>query len=216
MKISIGGILTTEESIEILKCKFPRLTELLPLIMKLFERACSLAEFVVSSTMRNLVRLCRRLEAVIGGQVDGESGLDEQLRRFLLLEVADCFAGHLPHRLRMTSLDHFSDVLGLTVENVASLTLQRKPLVELQNDNYVQVGRVAFPSSNTLVKMDSGLAPTTLSLQIMEKVAVAVKMNEPVLLVGETGTGKTTIVQHLAQLLAAFPNRVGASSGRAF
>ena len=35
----------------------------------------------------------------------------------------------------------------------------------------------------------------------MERVAVATARAEPVLLVGETGTGKTASVQHLAALL---------------
>ena len=36
-------------------------------------------------------------------------------------------------------------------------------------------------------------------MRSMEAVAVAVSQQEPVLLVGETGTGKTTLVQHLAE-----------------
>lgn len=45
-----------------------------------------------------------------------------------------------------------------------------------------------------LVKMCS-------SLHILEKLSCSVKYNEPVLLVGETGTGKTTLVQNLAAML---------------
>lgn len=36
------------------------------------------------------------------------------------------------------------------------------------------------------------------SLHILERIACSVKYNEAVLLVGETGTGKTTLVQNLA------------------
>lgn len=36
------------------------------------------------------------------------------------------------------------------------------------------------------------------SLHNLERIAASVKYNEPVLLVGETGTGKTTLVQNLA------------------
>ncbi len=39
------------------------------------------------------------------------------------------------------------------------------------------------------------------SLHVLEKLACSVKFNEPVLLVGETGTGKTTLVQYLAMKL---------------
>lgn len=39
------------------------------------------------------------------------------------------------------------------------------------------------------------------SLHILERIACCVKYNEPILLVGETGTGKTTLVQNLATRL---------------
>lgn len=41
-------------------------------------------------------------------------------------------------------------------------------------------------------------------MRSMEAVAVAASQQEPVLLVGETGTGKTTLVQHLAEQVSAF------------
>lgn len=39
------------------------------------------------------------------------------------------------------------------------------------------------------------------SLYVFERIACSVKCNEPVLLIGETGTGKTTLVQNLATRL---------------
>jgi midasin (ATPase involved in ribosome maturation) len=39
------------------------------------------------------------------------------------------------------------------------------------------------------------------SLHVLERIASSVKCKEPVLLVGETGTGKTTLVQYLAMKL---------------
>lgn len=39
------------------------------------------------------------------------------------------------------------------------------------------------------------------SIHLLERIASSVKWNEPVLLVGETGTGKTTLVQDLAMRL---------------
>lgn len=42
---------------------------------------------------------------------------------------------------------------------------------------------------------------TRRSLHAIERIACSVKYNEPVLLVGETGTGKTTLVQNLASRL---------------
>ena len=47
----------------------------------------------------------------------------------------------------------------------------------------------------------AGLAQTRPTLCLMERVGACVRQGEPVLLVGETGTGKTTAVQHLAAAL---------------
>ena len=40
------------------------------------------------------------------------------------------------------------------------------------------------------------------ALRVMERVAAALSQQEPVLLVGETGTGKTTTLSHLAGLVS--------------
>lgn|SRR6218665_349269 len=40
---------------------------------------------------------------------------------------------------------------------------------------------------------------------LLEQIGVCVRNNEPVLLVGETGTGKTSIVQYMADLMGLYP-----------
>jgi midasin len=42
---------------------------------------------------------------------------------------------------------------------------------------------------------------TGATVRFLEQIATAVNADEPVLLVGETGTGKTTVVQELASML---------------
>lgn len=44
----------------------------------------------------------------------------------------------------------------------------------------------------------SRFVETRTATRLLEKIARSVEYNEPVLLVGETGTGKTTLVQNLA------------------
>ncbi len=46
--------------------------------------------------------------------------------------------------------------------------------------------------------MDGAFALTGHTLRVMERLAAGVVLNEGVLLVGESGTGKTTMVQRLA------------------
>jgi len=57
-------------------------------------------------------------------------------------------------------------------------------------------------------------AATGHAMRSMEAVAVAASQQEPVLLVGETGTGKTTLVQHLAeQVWLLFNGKLEAQEG---
>ena len=62
----------------------------------------------------------------------------------------------------------------------------------------------AYNYLNFFVKRSIDIKPfvgISTSLHTLERLAVSVKFNEPVLLVGETGTGKTTLVQNLAARL---------------
>ena len=42
---------------------------------------------------------------------------------------------------------------------------------------------------------------TGATVRLLEQIAASIKMDEPVLLVGETGTGKTTAVQEIAKVI---------------
>uniref|UniRef100_A0A0E0BB98 Midasin n=1 Tax=Oryza glumipatula TaxID=40148 RepID=A0A0E0BB98_9ORYZ len=66
----------------------------------------------------------------------------------------------------------------------------------------LQVGRVTLQCSDKPVLIQKGpFADIRRALEVLERVACSIKFNEPVLLVGETGTGKTTLVQNLASWL---------------
>lgn len=53
---------------------------------------------------------------------------------------------------------------------------------------------------NTVDRDSQTFAATRPSAVLLEQLAVCVSRGEPVLLVGETGTGKTSTVQYLAKL----------------
>lgn len=91
-------------------------------------------------------------------------------------------------------------------EQVPSDRLQY--LLQLHKPSYaastssITVGRITLPLNAPAPTADvqrSRFANTRQTLAVMERVAACVRMVEPVLLVGETGTGKTTVVQQLAR-----------------
>lgn len=68
---------------------------------------------------------------------------------------------------------------------------------------YVDVGNLSYCGQYLLQTCPKKkfFAEIGTSMRNLEKIACSVKCNEPVLLVGETGTGKTTLVQNLAARL---------------
>lgn len=84
------------------------------------------------------------------------------------------------------------------------------PLAQVGNGQ-VTVGRAVLPRGDRRWAAEAlagsgasstkqGLFSCTASaMRMLQRVAVALQQNEPLLLVGETGTGKTTMVQQLAQ-----------------
>ena len=80
--------------------------------------------------------------------------------------------------------------------------LQYKPQVKV-TPSVVNIGRVSLQRRNdvtTLLPVASArFAFTHQSTNLLERVAVCVSHNEPVLLVGETGVGKTSSVQFLSE-----------------
>jgi midasin len=51
------------------------------------------------------------------------------------------------------------------------------------------------------LKNEETFVYTRVALNLLECIARCIECNEPVLLCGETGVGKTTTLQHLAKLL---------------
>jgi midasin len=70
---------------------------------------------------------------------------------------------------------------------------------------YATIGRVKQAIDNSLVgsiiSNSRPFALTKSTLVLLERLAVCMRSSEPALLVGETGTGKTTVVSYMASLI---------------
>ncbi|UKZ77768.1 hypothetical protein TrVFT333_005494 [Trichoderma virens FT-333] len=91
--------------------------------------------------------------------------------------------------------------------NSGSRSFSRGRLMDRQmnlRDLLKCIGRVQLRKKKTVSRLQKSKRPfasTSHAKKLLEQIAVAVKLNEPVLLVGETGIGKTTVVQQLAESL---------------
>ena len=91
--------------------------------------------------------------------------------------------------------------LNISKDQASYFSTSHKPLISLKSSG-LQVGRVFVPlssSSLALPPLHSVFSVTRHVATLLEAVAMSVVSNEPVLLVGETGVGKTTSVQSLAE-----------------
>lgn len=89
------------------------------------------------------------------------------------------------------------------VERLRYLMALHKPAYEVHRA-HLSIGRIALPLSPhppAALTRGRSFAHTRHTLALMERVAACVRMREPTLLVGETGTGKTSVVQYLAESL---------------
>lgn len=130
----------------------------------------------------------------------------------VVLEAADIFIASLDNR--KGSAEKESKMLaviaagvGMDEERAVSLVASRRPRLEAEKGaSQIHVGRYSIDAlvgkKRRVVSDDSRpYALTRPSLVTLERIAAAVALAEPTLLVGETGTGKTTSVQHLATLV---------------
>ncbi|XP_037541018.1 midasin [Nematolebias whitei] len=146
-------------------------------------------------SLRDLLKWCERISV----NFDGTSAAKAQ---HVFQEALDCFTSMLScpgSRLRMSQI--IGSKLNISKEQAQYFCQMYQPamaLTELQ----VSVGRASLDRKQSesvqLVVDKQTFAATRPSAVLLEQLAVCVAKGEPVLLVGETGTGKTSTVQHLA------------------
>ncbi|XP_010779595.1 midasin-like, partial [Notothenia coriiceps] len=119
-------------------------------------------------------------------------------------EALDCFTAMLSRpegRLRMAEI--IGSKLNISKEKAQHFCQMYQPGISVSEVG-VSVGRVTLCRKQTeavQLSVDSQtFAATRPSAVLLEQLAVCVSKGEPVLLVGETGTGKTSTVQHLTRV----------------
>ncbi|KAL1916197.1 uncharacterized protein VTP21DRAFT_5814 [Calcarisporiella thermophila] len=210
--------LSQEEIVRVIEEKFPALSLLVPGLMEVFNTVTSMyhdSSVVQFSAIgryastRDLMKWCYRVNLLVSAQptsmLTDEQGIDQKIREDIFTEAVDCFCGMISDfNTWVTVLERVGETLKLSQSRVSLFINQHCPALR-ELDNSVEIGRVKlnkYPRKRLLSRKNKRpFAMTAHALRLLERVAVSVRLCEPVLLVGETGTGKTTVVQHLADLL---------------
>lgn len=216
-----------DDLLTIVAARYPRLAGApAQSLVKLWEdiRALGPAAGTRPVGMRDLDMWCSRVSSLLPASwtpmdVDVASPSLAQIfahpatREELFLEARDVFfgTGAVTASARARNAEIAALVgaaLDLSSERTTWLLEAYTPALELEKDAHghttaLRIGRTRLPA-----RVGAQVAPSTApfamhrpALVILSRVAGAVALGEPVLLTGETGTGKTTLVAHAAARL---------------
>lgn len=202
---------------QIIVGSFPLLRKYTPMIMSVYKRICnpfsalsmihagrSTVERPV--TPRDVLKWCRRLQEtlVASGCKTGDEPINETARDWMFMDAIDCFCGSLSKpEAKAVLASSIAEEMHLSKQLTEHYLKAYVPQIE-ENQNSFKVGRVMLTRrkfSNRVVKSKKPFASTSHSKRLLEQISMAIKLREPVLLVGETGIGKTTVIQQLAESL---------------
>jgi len=158
---------------------------------------------------RDVIKWCKRLQTQLGEHLTllvSSANITSRVRELVFQEAIDCFCGAIQNEQLQDWLTlQIARCWEISEDRLKQLTHYEKPTIR-EGTNSFQVGRVTLNSLGAIVVRDKAQTIETFSytrhtLLLMERVAQAIHHNEPVLLVGETGAGKTSTLQHLAKKL---------------
>ncbi|PKY01381.1 AAA ATPase [Aspergillus campestris IBT 28561] len=205
-----------EEVQKVITEKFPLLESRVPTIMNVYQKLCSSfhGSLAIKSSqgrtpgLRDLIKLCSRMHRRLKnlGAKTGYEATPEGAEDEMFLDIVDIFLTYIPEKSLADSLALVvAEALQISPQRARFCLHERTPPYSDQGNSII-LGRetcqkIKVPSGSISKTSSSRFASTRSALKLMEQVAAAVQMAEPTLLVGETGIGKTTVIQRLATLM---------------
>ncbi|WVN89377.1 uncharacterized protein L203_104600 [Cryptococcus depauperatus CBS 7841] len=216
--------LADEDILSILCSRFTRLpSSVLVTLVNIWHRLRPFNQFSVQVKardigLRDLEKWCARVarnlppsSSLVALEQTGSVFSNPVLQDETFLEGVDIFVASFD--TKSASMDKKQQMmaiiaqgLGMDEDRVTALS-GRKPRFEVNPaTKQLHVGRVAMEISASernrrTANSSRPFALTKPSLVLLERIAVSLVVNEPILLVGETGTGKTTAVQHISSIV---------------
>ena len=214
------SMLSVSELRRILVVRYPRLENFADYILAVFQslhRICTRSTFPLRTHhtngrmvgIRSLLRWSTRINTHLQpGEAQGRTGtISDTLLDNIFLDAVDCFAGRMKGGdMRDLLISSIAEELQIHPQRIRYLLDSRVPTINRQMINkgdLSAIGRARLMSvPPTARKRASSSSPlfalNNHSLHLMERIAMSVQHKEPLLLVGETGIGKTAAIQNLS------------------
>ncbi|OAL48241.1 midasin [Pyrenochaeta sp. DS3sAY3a] len=203
-----------DEFEKVIAAKYPALQKHLGGIMGVYSRLLKLYSDVKFSsengtsiramTPRDLLKWCDRIAVLLAQTATFNTAQKDDI----FMEAFDCFAGSLQcESARLKVMACVAEELHIDPQRRHHLLKNRTVTLSVPSkttsSGTIQIGRARLAKHRSSKRPTAGRPFSTndYTLRLLEKVAVAVDRQEPLLLVGETGTGKTTCIQYLAEQL---------------
>ncbi|KAL6704852.1 AAA ATPase midasin [Coniothyrium glycines] len=205
---------TLSEFEQVINHKFPALQKHLVGILQVYSRLLHVfadPKFVSDNgtsiraiTSRDLFKWCDRIAVLLSHA----SSFNAAQKDDIFMEASDCFAGSLrSEAARAQVMARVAEELHIDPQRRDHLLRDRTVKLSISPKNSgsttLQIGRARLSKHKVTkrTRSDRPFSTNDFTLRLLEKITVAVDREEPLLLVGETGTGKTTCIQYLAEQL---------------
>jgi midasin len=161
-------------------------------------------------SVRDVLKCCDRCEKDFAG-ITLPAIIPAKMKEIIFMYSIDTYCCVIPKPdARLFLIDVIANIWSISTDRKLYFHDVYKPTIT-PTRALLTIGNISFPvqQSTTLSAstkkqgsdFGSKFAYSRQSSMLIEKLARCVHMNEPALLVGETGCGKTKVVQHLAHLL---------------
>uniref|UniRef100_UPI00358FB529 midasin n=1 Tax=Myxine glutinosa TaxID=7769 RepID=UPI00358FB529 len=149
-------------------------------------------------SLRDLLKWCERVSGWFNNSIEVNT-------LPIFQEALDCFCAAVPlAEMRQSLAETIGVELNVIREKVDYFCRHYKPAISV-DETHVTVGRITLQrklqEAVQITREQGVFADTRPACVLLEQLSGCLCRAEPVLLVGETGTGKTSTVQHLARLL---------------
>ncbi|QSL65832.1 hypothetical protein MERGE_000110 [Pneumocystis wakefieldiae] len=162
-------------------------------------------EFRRVVSMRDLMKWSKRILYFLNnsGIILEDDYISQDVIDSMFYNAADCFSGMIQTASgKSLIIQKIAEAFGYPSDWTEFYIKSYVPKHE-DFDDYIKVGRLNIQKSSEFIisRFDRYFTFTSPVLRLLEQLGASIECGEHVLLVGETGTGKTTTIQYLANIL---------------